>query len=496
MWSVIRTLLFCGAFLASAASAAATYYVRSGGDDSAAGTSHDQAWASLEKIKSHDFAPGDRLLFHEGDRFDGHLIVSWSGTPTSKAVIGAYYLDNGMPVRGFRTVRPRIDGNDEVPNQFDGLVRIRGDRVRVENLAVANSEGRGIQFEGADRGEVVGCVVSNTYKSGIKFVDSPNGLIEGNVVSQAGTANPEDGGTWGGAIELVASDDGTVSGNQVLRVYGEGINANYGSRNALIEDNFVYAARAVGIYLDAAPDATVRRNIVLGTVDPTFWRAHETVGAGIALNNETYHYERADGALARDVQTRGAKIYGNLVAYTNSGVGFWGQLDESSFADVMVFNNTFVDNDTQVTLRAKPKPGARFMNNIVMSLSLGTQDVDGNALEGMSARHNYFSQGDPGGELSHASNVYEGLTLARMNGWRAISDPKQLSWEDFSVTSGSSVIGAGTEELLSLSPGNNNFALDFNGFSHNAPMDIGALRFTDIVINAPKQPTDVAGTPH
>lgn len=496
MTPILRVLLMCAALLAATASPAATYYIRSGGDDQADGTSHDRAWATLGKAKNYGFAPGDRLLLHEGDRFEGQLIINWSGTAAEKAIVGAYYLEHGRPVRGFRTARPKIDGNDEIPQQYDGLVRVRGNRVRVENLDVANSEGRGIQFEGVDQGEVFGCMVDNTYKSAIKFVNSPNGLIENNRVSLAGMANPEDGSTWGGALELVASNNGRIVGNEVLRVYGEGINANHGSRNAIIEDNLVFAARAVGIYLDAAPDATVRRNIVLGTVNPEFWRTNQSVGAGIALNNERYHYESADRPLSVDVQTRNAKIYGNLVAFTNSGIGFWGQFDETSFADVMVFNNTFVDNDIQVLVRQRPKPGARFLNNIMLSMTPGTQDTDDNTLGGMATHNNFFSQGDPGGEFSHPSNVYEGLTLAKMSGWRAISNPSQLSWEDFSPEPGSSVIGAGAADPLSLSQGSNSFHLDFNRHSHNTPMDIGAVRFADIPLRAPKRPTDVAGTPH
>jgi hypothetical protein len=200
--------------------------------------------------------------------------------------------------------------------------------------------------------------------------------------------------------------------------------------------------------------------------------------------------------LSVDVQTRNAKIYGNLVAFTNSGIGFWGQFDETSFADVMVFNNTFVDNDIQVLVRQRPKPGARFLNNIMLSMTPGTQDTDDNTLGGMATHNNFFSQGDPGGEFSHPSNVYEGLTLAKMSGWRAISNPSQLSWEDFSPEPGSSVIGAGAADPLSLSQGSNSFHLDFNRHSHNTPMDIGAVRFADIPLRAPKRPTDVAGTPH
>lgn len=480
--------------LAVSTSQAATYFVRNGGDDTADGLSHETAWATLARIKAFDFAPGDRVLFHEGGRWDGQLIVDWPGTADERALVGAYRIDNGVPVPGFETARPVIDGNDEIPSQYDGLVRVSASRVRIENLEVVNSEGRGIQFENADDGAVVDCVVSNTYKSAIKFVNSDFAIVQGNDVTRAGRAHPEDGAVWGGAIELVASNDGRISRNFVWEVYGEGINVNDGSAGSVIEDNRVFAARAVGIYADAAPATTVRRNLVVGTSNSEFWRNGDMVGAGIALNNENYHYRSHGGGLGPDVQTRNAKIYANLVAYTSSGLAFWGQADSTSFDNVSVFNNTFVDNAVQVRLGDKPKPGGRLVNNILLSRSPAADDVDGTDLSGLSAGNNYFSRGDPGGDWSDPGNRYGGLTLSRSSGWRTLTRRDQISWRDFEVEPDSSVIGAGIGAPLSLSQADDTYALDFNEQRHNQPMDMGAIRFSATPFRVPKKPTDVRGS--
>ena len=74
-------------------------------------------------------------------------------------------------------------------------------------------------------------------------------------------------------------------------------------------------------------------------------------------------------------------------------------MPESSFDGMLIYNNTLVDNNTQVAMSATPKPGAKFSNNILLSLSSGTRDVDGTNLGGMVAKNNYFSQGDPGRRL-------------------------------------------------------------------------------------------------
>src|SRR5690349_7237840 len=91
---------------------AATYYVRNGGNDSADGKSHATAWASLSKVNNFTFAAGDMVMLQEGSRFVGQVTVDWGGTSTARAVLGAYYLDGSTPVRGYRSARPIIDGED------------------------------------------------------------------------------------------------------------------------------------------------------------------------------------------------------------------------------------------------------------------------------------------------------------------------------------------------------------------------------------------------
>lgn len=488
-------VVLAASLLTVSASHAATYYVRNGGDDSADGLSHDTAWATLDRVRDFDFTAGDRIVFHEGDQWQGQLVVDWPGTADKQTIVGAYHLENGSPAWGFTTGRPVIDGSDEIPEQYDGLIRVSAGRVRIENLEVVNSEGRGIQFENAADGEVVNCIVSNAYKSGIKFVESDRPVISGNDVTDTGRAHPEDGAVWGGAIALVASHDGYISNNAIWETYGEGVNVNGGSTGTVIENNNLFATRAVGIYLDAAPDTTVRRNFVVGTSNSEFWRGGDASGAGIALNNERYHYTSDGRSLAQSVQTRGARIYANLVAGTSSGIAFWGQLDATSFEDVLVLNNTFVDNDVQVRAQGKPKPGSHLINNILLSLSSGTRDVDGVELGGMSAASNYLSQGDPGGDWRDPGNRYQGITLARMTGWRSLTRRNQMSWRDFEVQPDSTVIGNGSAAPREMSQGDNTYTLDFNEQPFHEPMSMGALRFSSTPFLVPKKPTEVRGTP-
>jgi hypothetical protein len=485
------------AFLCATASEAATYYVRNGGSDSADGRSHATAWATLGRVNRFSFAPGDQVLLHEGHRWTEELVVDWAGTSSAPAVVGAYYLDGSTARRGYRSATPIIDGQDRLPasGQWGALVIVSADRVRVENLRVINSEGRGIVAGDVGEVEIVGCSLSNIYNSGIAFLRTRGARAEGNLVIRSDIGHHEDGGVWGAAIATVASQSTVVRNNTISEVWGEGINANHGSRYTLIEGNRLFGVHAVGIYSDASPDTTIRRNLVVGTANSTWWRTDTTVGAGIALNNETYHYAIGGGSQSVNVQSQRAKIYGNLVAFTAYGIAFWGNaLPETSYDDVLVYNNTFVDNNIQVQMQAVPKPGSKFVNNILLSLSSGTRDVMGTNLNGMTAKNNYFSQGDPGGGYAHAGNRFTGLRLAKMSGWRAVTSRDQITWRDFVVMSGSSVIGAGDIEPANAATNANNYSLDFNAAEHSRPMDMGGLTFGTPTRRRPTPPVALSGT--
>lgn len=482
--------------LASVASAE-TYYVRNGGDDNADGRSHATAWATIGKVNGRSLKAGDHVLFHAGDVFkDGVLSITSSGTSSDRIVIGAYYVENGEAKRGLRDdARPVLDGENKRPgSMYEALINVTGDYVRVENLALVNSGGRGVVFDGADFGEAVNLRIDTMYNSAIRFMASNDGLAEGNYITNTGLGWYQDRVKWGATIVAQNKSARTViRDNVILRTFGEGINAHHGATDTLIEGNFVFSARALGIYSDSAPRTIIRRNIVIGTTDSKYWRNDQSTGGGIIVNNEGYHYE-GGGALAPNVQSTDVQIYGNLVAFTNHGIGFWGQYSGTSFDNILIYNNTLVDNDVQFFTRNKPMPGSVFVNNILYSGSPGTVDVEGPA-KGLTARNNYFSQGDPGGPFSHSGNVYEGLELSRMDGWRSISEGDEVSWRDFEPTQASATNGAGIKADLIPDSLREEVLSDFNEKPHNDPLDLGALRARTGSGKVPKSPTALTGTP-
>lgn len=494
--------IICGfpvvAVLLSMQAHAATYYVRNGGDDSADGRSHATAWATIDKVNSFSFSSGDVVLFHEGHTWKSkRLEIDWGGTSSARAVVGAYYLENGAPRPGYRTARPTFDGEDRFPTRYEALVLVTAPYVRLENIALINSEGRGVTVNKANWFHATGLYIHDTYDCGLVLIESDDGLIENNHVLETNTEKPEDNLNWCAGLMTVRSDRGVFRRNLVERSYGEGINTNYGSTDTIIEDNRVFGVRAVGIYADSAPNTTIRRNIVVGTLDRNYWRYSDAVGPGIVLCNEPYSHHEGGGNLDASVQSRNAKVYGNLIAYTKYGLAFWGGLSSNRFENTQIYNNTFIDNGAQFRTIGHPMPNSVFANNILLSVSSDTEDVLGTA-SGLETQNNYYSQGDPGGIYTHSGNKYSGLQLHKMTGWRSIDSIEDFSAADFAPAGISSTNGVGTDAHIQSTAGKDAYHLDFNSEPHNKPIDLGGIRSGGgtAAVKKPKGPQLIGAQPH
>jgi hypothetical protein len=78
----------------------ATYYVKNTGSDLLTGLSDAQAWATISKVNSTTFAPGDTICFNKGDTFRGLLSVTASGTSGSKITYTSYGTGNRPKILG------------------------------------------------------------------------------------------------------------------------------------------------------------------------------------------------------------------------------------------------------------------------------------------------------------------------------------------------------------------------------------------------------------
>jgi hypothetical protein len=85
----------------TATHAQSTYYVDSqNGNDKNSGIKTTQPWATLEKVNSITFKPGDKILFKAATVYKGTLAPKGSGTGSSPIIINQYGSGN----------KPRIDG--------------------------------------------------------------------------------------------------------------------------------------------------------------------------------------------------------------------------------------------------------------------------------------------------------------------------------------------------------------------------------------------------
>jgi hypothetical protein len=113
-------------FLAPAWLHASTYYVDArDGSDSNPGTSPVAAWKTLERANRSRFQPSDSILLRSGSRWQGHLVLTASGTEDAPIRVDRY---GSGPL-------PRIDGNGYVENVVE-LVNVQ--YVEVRHLEITN----------------------------------------------------------------------------------------------------------------------------------------------------------------------------------------------------------------------------------------------------------------------------------------------------------------------------------------------------------------------
>jgi len=90
----------------SSFASATDYYVKTGGNDLASGTSDATAWATINKVNSifSVLKPGDRILFKRGNIFYGTIKITKSGASGSPITFGAYGTGDKPIITGFTAI--------------------------------------------------------------------------------------------------------------------------------------------------------------------------------------------------------------------------------------------------------------------------------------------------------------------------------------------------------------------------------------------------------
>jgi hypothetical protein len=469
----MKRVNFCSLFLLLSVVGnvnAATYYVRTDGNDDADGKSHKTAWKTIDKVNRSVSDTSDKVYFQCGDKWiKEKLLIDWGGTAKNKATVGAYYLKNGKEfTEGCNQEKPIIDGKDVLPNKsFDALVKATKYHTLVENLRVLNSEGIGVRIFNCNYCEVYNVETDNSYRAGIQFYESNFGIAEGNQIREAGRSHPrvEGGKRWPANLSLVKSENILVRKNTVKESYGEGIGIYRSSNGAIIEDNILYANKSVCIYVDWSKDIIIRKNLCYGTTDSQYHRYQDIpyVGIGIKINDE--YNTKGD-------HSENIEVYNNLVAYHNIGLSISTQHKDAKFKNNRIYHNTFVDNKFAVQVVDGPFENSFVQNNIFYAVSPDTYVYTGiKSFSGLKFNNNLWSS-SISGSASGSGDIIGNPRLVKTDGWQSLKGG-DLKPHDFMLRYDSPARDSGVK-IFKISE-------DFlkKGRAVNDAPDIGAMEFTE-----------------
>lgn len=136
---------------------ASTYYVDNlHGSDFNDGTTPHSAWRSLLRPTLKHFKEGDALLFRSGDRWDGRLKISASGSAAQPVVIGTF-----------------VAFGDAAPATIRGM-DITGSHLRIENLVIdlEKLDEDAVVIDESDNLTLDTLEIKNGTKDGIDIRDS------------------------------------------------------------------------------------------------------------------------------------------------------------------------------------------------------------------------------------------------------------------------------------------------------------------------------------
>lgn len=229
---------------------AKTYYIDAKqGSDTNGGTSRSKAWLSLAHVNAQQFEPGDKILLHAGDVWQGQLVPSTSGTEGRPIVFARY---------GKGTL-PRIDGQGKVEDvvYLHNLQNIEVRDLELTNHGAGPEVRRGVHIFLENFGTAKHVVISGLY---IHDVNGTNDRKDngGIIFRTRGSVTPS------------RFDGLTIERNIIWRVDRSAIAADssyamrshwFPSLHVLIQDNYVEDIGGDGIVPWATDRAIIEHNI-------------------------------------------------------------------------------------------------------------------------------------------------------------------------------------------------------------------------------------------
>jgi hypothetical protein len=126
---VILCLAIIGLGSTTLSAVGATYYVDNiGGNDSNTGTATNQAWATLNKVDSFGFQPGDIIRFKTGGVWRGQLVPT-SGDATGDVTYSSYGSDSMPVILGSVAANASTSWTNQVGNLWFAGGQIYGNQI-------------------------------------------------------------------------------------------------------------------------------------------------------------------------------------------------------------------------------------------------------------------------------------------------------------------------------------------------------------------------------
>ena len=315
--------------------------------------------------------PGERPII------DGEYTKPNKGTCTvSGDCPEGYSCDENYHVCGNGLCDP-ISGNCFI---YDGLIKITGEYVTVDNLEIKRSFGRGIQVYGsAGNSEITNCWVHDNRAEGILiYIANPYHLIDNckvynncNFATYSRSSSELD---WPGALAWRTTEYVVVSHCEVYNNWGEGIIVMQ-SGNASIIGNEVYDNFAAEIYGDGASNILVDSNLVYNSGNETFFR-NSNPCSGIWFDDEP------GTCNSSGTRTNNIKVINNLLAGNGVNIIVDGGCAQDQSIESMIANNTSINpslRSIDIVAHNGAIPQSTIVNNIWHQSSemvLNIDDVD------------------------------------------------------------------------------------------------------------------------
>ncbi|MHA2069418.1 MAG: right-handed parallel beta-helix repeat-containing protein, partial [Candidatus Thorarchaeota archaeon] len=344
---------------------------------------------------------------------------------------------------------PILDGDNNTPGDYVGIITVKGDYVDIKNITVKNSSGYCVEVYNSSGGTVendmTNVTLETSWRSALRYRDVVGGTISGLDVSKAGKRRRDLGsGDWPAALYLLNSDSITVTGNTVHDNTAEGIGIYKGGNDNIVEKNLLYDNYSTSIYL-ANDDGsnTVRYNLIYGTFDSTYCTryAGNWCGNGIAWSDEVESNPNNGGS--------GNKFHHNLIAATYACLRIAPRDPLSTATNQLWYNNTCVDTQLGIHIGSTnwAASGVEVKNNIFAAYDQAVDLYFGQSNpSGITFNYNNWDSQPPETYARGANDQNGDPLLATTSGWNSLA-AGSVDGTGFALTEGSPGIDNGDSSI-------------------------------------------------